>query len=105
MLAMSGAFFGGLALLLASIGIYGLMSHAVTRRTSEIGLRMALGAQSNEIVGLIMKEVLWMVGVGIAIGVPVTLASSRVLTGILYGVVGSDPKSYSCPARSWLRLR
>jgi ABC-type antimicrobial peptide transport system permease subunit len=91
MFAMCGAFFGGLALLLASIGIYGLMSHAVARRTSEIGLRMALGARASEVVALVVKEVLWMVGAGIAVGVPVTLLASRLISGLLYGVAGSDP--------------
>jgi len=91
MIAILGSFFGALALLLASIGIYGLMTHAVARRTSEIGLRMALGARASEVVGLILKEVLWMVAAGIAVAIPVALMAAKLIQGLLYGVAGSDP--------------
>jgi ABC-type antimicrobial peptide transport system permease subunit len=91
LVAMLGSFFGGLALLLGSIGIYGLMSYAVERRASEIGLRMALGARTGEVVGLILKEVFWMVSAGMAVGLPVAFAGSRMISGLVYGVAGSDP--------------
>ncbi|HEY3742618.1 MAG TPA: ABC transporter permease, partial [Bryobacteraceae bacterium] len=91
MVAMLGGFFGGLALLLASIGIYGLMSQTVSRRTPEIGLRMALGARPREVVGLILQQVLWMAAAGLAVGIPATLAASRLIAGLVYGVGASDP--------------
>jgi len=66
--AMLSSYFGGLALLLASIGLYGLMSYSVSRRTSEIGVRMALGARPAGVLGLILTEVLWLVLGGVAAG-------------------------------------
>lgn len=91
LVAMLGGFFGGLALLLASIGIYGLMAQTVTRRTAEIGLRMALGAQPGEVVRLILQQVMWLSAAGLAVGIPATLGASRLITGFVYGVGASDP--------------
>ena len=91
MIAMLSAFFGGLALLLASVGLYGLMSYAVARRTSEIGLRMALGAQPATVLRLIFKEVMLLVLAGMAVGIPVALTASRLVSGMLFGVAGNDP--------------
>lgn len=91
MIAMLSTFFGGLALLLASVGLYGLMSYAVARRTSEIGLRMALGARPATVQSLILKEVLWLLFVGMAAGIPVALAASRLVTNLIFGVTGTDP--------------
>jgi predicted permease len=91
MIAMLSSFFGGLALLLASVGLYGLMSYAVARRTSEIGLRMALGAQPATVLRLIFKEVMLLVLAGMAIGIPVALTASRLVSGMLFGVAGNDP--------------
>jgi putative ABC transport system permease protein len=88
--AMLSAFFGGLALLLASVGLYGLMSYAVTRRTSEIGMRMALGAQRRDVLGLIIREVTWLALAGIAAGVPLALAASRLIAGMLFGLSPTD---------------
>ncbi len=91
MIAMLSSFFGGLALLLAAIGLYGLMSFAVARRTSEIGLRMALGAQPANVLMLILKEIMWLVLIGLAIGIPSALAASRLISSMVYGVTGRDP--------------
>lgn len=90
-IALLSTFFGGLALLLASIGLYGLMSYAVERRTSEIGVRMALGAQRATVRTLILKDVMGLVVAGLAIGIPVAWASSRLVSGMIFGVAVDDP--------------
>jgi predicted permease len=82
--------FGGLALLLASIGLFGLMSYNVARRTNEIGIRMALGAQRQDVLRLVMGESLWMVLVGVGIGLAISLASSRFVASLLFGVRPAD---------------
>jgi predicted permease len=84
-------FFAGLALLLASIGLYGLMAYAVARRTNEIGIRMALGAQRKEVVWMVLREVLALVGIGLAAGLPIALAATRLISGSLFGLSSADP--------------
>src|SRR5499427_538717 len=83
--------FGVLALVLASIGLFGLMSYSVARRTNEIGIRMALGARRLDVVGLVMKESMRMVAVGIAIGLVGALAAGRLVTTLLFGLAATDP--------------
>jgi len=78
--------FGTLALLLAGIGLYGILSYAVTRRTSEIGIRMAVGATPGQMVGLILREALVLVCGGILLGIPAVLLVGRVSRALLYGV-------------------
>lgn len=92
-LSILSAFFGGAALLLAVIGIYGMTSFSVGQRTSEIGLRVAVGAQPRNVVALVMREVMWLVIVGIALGIPVALALSRMLSGMVFGVASGDALS------------
>jgi predicted permease len=92
-LARLSAFFGVLALLLACVGLYGVMSYTVTGRTREIGVRMALGAQRGDVLRLILREGLVLVGVGIVIGIPLALTSSRVLQSFLFRVKSTDPLS------------
>ena len=87
--------FGVLATLLAAIGLYGVMAFLVTRRTREIGLRMALGAGAGDVIWIVMREVLLLVGIGVAIGLPAALAVSRLLRSQLYGMSPSDPASIS----------
>jgi ABC-type antimicrobial peptide transport system permease subunit len=87
--------FGALATLLAAIGLYGVMAFLVTRRTREIGLRMALGAGAGDVIWIVMREVLLLVGIGVAIGLPAALAVSRLLRSQLYGMSPSDPASIS----------
>jgi predicted permease len=96
LVAELSAFFGLLAVFLSSIGIYGLMSYLVGRRTSEIGVRMALGADPAQVRWLVMREILLLVGVGIAIGVPVTLGGGRLVESMLFGLKGNDPLSVAC---------
>jgi predicted permease len=91
--AQLSSFFGLLAVFLSCIGIYGLMSYVVSRRTNEIGIRMALGARRGNVRWLVMREITLLLGIGIAIGVPVTLAGTRMIQTMLFGVKGSDPVS------------
>jgi ABC-type antimicrobial peptide transport system permease subunit len=88
------AAFAGLALVLAAVGIFGLMYHTVTRRTREIGVRMALGAQSRDVVGMVLRHGLLLTGLGIALGVAGALALSGTIRGLLFGVAPADPASY-----------
>jgi predicted permease len=83
-------FFGLLSVFLSSIGIYGLMSYLVSRRTNEIGIRMALGAESSHVRWMVMRDMVWLVVVGVAIGAPVALMGSRLVTSMLYGLGGTD---------------
>jgi predicted permease len=89
--ALLSAFFGGLALLLAAIGLYGLMTYQVTRRTREIGIRMALGARRELVRRLILRETLTLAGFGIVIGLPCALVGSRLIASVLYGISPKDP--------------
>jgi predicted permease len=98
LIAMLSASLGGLALLLAAVGLYGLMSHAVTRRTAEIGIRMALGAQRGSVLGLILREVMWLVLAGIAVAIPVAVAASRLISGMLFGLPANDPATMAWSA-------
>jgi predicted permease len=88
--AMLSAFFGGLALLLASMGLYGVMSYAVSRRTPEIGVRRALGAQKGDILWMVTREALFLVVAGLAIGLPGALAATRVISSMLFGLKPTD---------------
>ena len=81
---------GGMALLLAMIGLYGVMAYTVSRRTREIGIRIALGAQRGDTVRLVVRQGLTLVLVGVAIGVAGSLATARVMTNLLYGVSATD---------------
>jgi predicted permease len=83
--------FGALALVLACIGLFGLMSYNVARRTNEIGIRMALGAQRGTVVGMVMGESMLLVGIGIALGLAAALWAGRFVKTVLYGLSASDP--------------
>jgi predicted permease len=89
--AMFSAFFGGLALLLASIGLFGLMSYAVTRRTREIGIRIALGAQTGLVLWMVLRETLVVIVIGLAVGIPCSLAATRLIAGQLFDLSPKDP--------------
>jgi predicted permease len=94
MATLSGAF-GLLALVLACVGLYGVMSYGVAGRTNEIGIRMALGARGRDVLWLILREAALLVGVGVGVGLPAALAAARLATGLLYGVTPADPVSVS----------
>jgi predicted permease len=85
------SFFGLLALGLACVGLYGTMSYAVVRRTNEIGIRMALGAQKRRVLEMVLKESLLLVAVGIALGLPLALAATRLVKSFLFGLTPTDP--------------
>ena len=88
--ALAHTLFGGLALLLACIGLFGLMSYNVSRRTSEIGIRMALGAQRQGVVGMILRESMIMVALGAAIGLGGAVAAGRFIESVLFGLSTTD---------------
>ena len=83
--------FGILALGLACFGLYGVMSYAVSRRTSEIGVRMALGARPGNVLWAILKEALVLIALGLAAGVPLVVFVSRSIAALLYGIQPNDP--------------
>jgi predicted permease len=94
-MAMLLGFFGALALVLSSIGLYGTMSYAVSRRTRELGIRLALGAQRKDLLWMVLREALQQVVIGVAIGVPVALAGARMIASMLFGVKTTDPATIS----------
>jgi predicted permease len=89
-IALLSCFFAALALLLASVGLYGLMSYAVTRRTREIGIRMTLGAPPRRVLWAVLREALALALLGLALGIPCALASSRLLASMLFGLSAHD---------------
>ena len=93
--------FAALALLLASIGVYGVISYAVVRRTQEIGIRMAMGATRGAVLRLILRQQARMILLGSAAGLALALALSGVLSSLLYGV---QPRDFTTFASSWIVL-
>jgi putative ABC transport system permease protein len=89
--AILSGFFGGLALLLAALGLYGVTSYAVSRRRTEIGIRMALGAAPGGVVRMVLRRVALLVGAGVIVGAGVSLWASRFVTTLLYGLQPRDP--------------
>jgi len=89
------SFFAALALALATIGLYGTMSYAVGRRTRELGIRFALGAQRGEVLRMVLRETMSLVAIGVAIGVPVGLTAARLLSSMLFGVKTTDAATIS----------
>jgi ABC-type antimicrobial peptide transport system permease subunit len=87
--------FAALALVLASIGLYGVLSYAVTQRSREIGLRMALGATGSSVVRMVVRHGLLLTGIGIAIGLAGSWAATRSLKNLLYGVSATDPVTFA----------
>jgi predicted permease len=86
--------FGLLALILASVGLYGVMSYFVVRRTSEIGIRMALGAARSGVVAMMLRGALWQILIGLAIGIPAALIATHFMASLLYGVKPYDPLAF-----------
>jgi predicted permease len=91
MVSILASLFGGLALLLAAIGIYGVMSYAVIRRTREIGIRIAVGAQRSSVVWLVLRNTLGLAGAGLAIGIPILFLTKRYISSELFGIEAGDP--------------
>jgi predicted permease len=90
LIAQLSSLFGVLSLILASVGLYGVMSYFVVRRTSEIGIRMALGATRGSVVTMIMRGVLWQVLIGLVLGIPAALFAGYLMKSLLYGVGSYD---------------
>ncbi len=93
MASLSG-FFGFLAALLATIGLYGVISYMVIRRRSEIGIRMALGADRTRVLGLIMREAITLLAIGLAVGMVLALAGAKAATSLLFGLKAHDPETF-----------
>lgn len=102
LMATLSGLFGLLALLLACVGLYGLVSYGVASRTHEIGIRIALGAQPRDVRLMILRESLLLVGAGVAVGLPATLAAARLASAFLFGLSPADPVSLSLAVLSLL---
>jgi len=98
LIARLASFFGILALLLASVGLYGVMSYAVARRTNEIGIRMALGAQRKGVLWLVLRESLVLVVIGVVVGLLAALASTKTAEKLLFGLKPNDPLTIALAA-------
>jgi predicted permease len=98
LIAQLVSFFGALALILACIGLYGVMAHGVARRTNEIGIRMALGARGSNIAWMILRETLYLVIAGLVIGVPAALFGARLVAAQLFGMSPTDPLTLAAAA-------
>jgi len=93
LMATLSGFFGVLALLLACVGVYGILSYGVTSRTTEIGIRMALGAQRTDVFWMILREAVWLVVIGVVIGLPLIFAVTRLAATLLFELSPTDPVS------------
>jgi ABC-type antimicrobial peptide transport system permease subunit len=107
-------FFATVALVLAAAGLYGVISYLVAQRTREIGVRIALGAQNRDVMGLVLRQAAVLAGFGVVLGLAGALASTRVLESLLYGVSARDPLTFAALAAllaavalvaSWLPAR
>jgi putative ABC transport system permease protein len=98
LLATLSGFFGGLALVLAMIGLYGVMSYNVARRRNEIGIRMALGAEQSRVLRMVLGEVAILIGIGLAIGLGAAIGTTRFVESFLYGMKPNDPWTLSLAA-------
>lgn len=114
LMATLSAVFGGLAVLIAMVGLYGVMSYVVARRRIEIGVRMALGAQSSAVQRMVVGQAAWLVGAGLGIGALLTVLGGRTASTMLFGVQPTDPLAYALAvgglstvalAASWLPAR
>jgi ABC-type antimicrobial peptide transport system permease subunit len=95
LIAKLSAFFGLLAVVLAAIGLYGVLSYAVARRTNEIGIRIALGAGSMNVAGMILREVAMLIAVGGLAGLGAAFALTRFVQGMLFGLQPADPLTFA----------
>lgn len=94
MSATLAAAMGGLAVLLAAIGLYGLLAYAVSRRTREIGVRVAVGADPRSVIAMVIREALLLTLAGVAIGLPLALVAARALRTLMFGISETDPITF-----------
>jgi predicted permease len=104
LIAMLSSFFGALALLLACLGLYGLMAYAVTRRTGEIGIRIALGARREHVMWLVLRETLGLTLAGIAAGIPLALWAAGFAKSLLFGISTADPLTIAASVASLIAV-
>ena len=102
--AMLSSFYAGVALSLAGFGLFGLMSHMVTRRTREIGIRMALGSQNGQIIQLVLRETFLMTLAGIFIGLPCALVAAQFVKHMLFGLSPHDPITLTAASGTLLAI-
>jgi putative ABC transport system permease protein len=93
MLLLAG--FGALALILAAVGIYGVMSYSVTQRSHEIGIRMALGAQRSDVLKLVVGQAMTLTLIGVGIGLGASFALTRLMTSLLFKIEATDPVTFT----------
>ena len=98
MLATVSTILGALAIVLAMVGLYSVLANAVAQRAREIGIRMAVGAARTQVIGMVMRDTLRMVLIGVLVGIPVSLAASRWIASFLYGIKAQDPVTYAAIA-------
>src|SRR5205085_2229025 len=98
LMATLSGFFGALAVLLATIGLYGVMAYTVARRRNEIGVRIALGAEQSRVVRMVLGEVAGIVIAGVVVGVALSLGVTRLVTSFLYGMKPTDPGTLAASA-------
>jgi putative ABC transport system permease protein len=96
------AVFGGLAMMLAAVGLYGVVAYTVAQRTREIGVRMAMGAQRADVMWMVLSRGLGLTAIGIAIGLVLSAGATRSLAGLLYGMSALDPVSFALASVSWV---
>jgi len=104
LMATVSGFFGAIALAIACLGVYGAVSYSVGRRTNEIGIRLALGATRGRVLAMVVGESLTLVAVGLAVGVPATLAASRMMSARLFGVEPTDPPTIAASVAAMLAI-
>ena len=90
--------FGGLALLLASLGLYGTISYGISRRVAELGLRMALGANRGDVLWMVLREAFVLVIAGVLVGIPLAAVTARAISALLIGVGPADPVAFTLGA-------
>jgi putative ABC transport system permease protein len=96
--------FGGLAMLLAAVGLYGVVAYTVAQRTREIGVRLAMGAQRGDVLWMVLGRGLGLTGLGIVVGLALSVAATRMLGRLLYGLSPLDPLAFTVASLAWTAI-